>query len=217
MIQITNEDNMQLMARYEDNHFDLAIVDPPYGSNNIVGGYTSGKGGGVSKQKKYNNALWKQSAPNIEYFNELKRVSKNQIVWGANHFISKIPFDSPCWIVWDKLNGDNSFADCELAYASFKTAVRKFKFQWQGMLQGDMKNKEIRIHPTQKPVKLYEWLLMNYAEKGNKILDTHLGSGSIALACHNLKFDLTACELDKEYFEASLKRLKEHQQQLTMF
>jgi site-specific DNA-methyltransferase (adenine-specific) len=217
MIQITNEDNMQLMARYEDNHFDLAIVDPPYGSNNIVGGYTSGKGGGVSKQKKYNNALWKQSAPNIEYFNELKRVSKNQIVWGANHFISKIPFDSPCWIVWDKLNGDNSFADCELAYASFKTAVRKFKFQWQGMLQGDMKNKEIRIHPTQKPVKLYEWLLMNYAEKGNKILDTHLGSGSIALACHNLKFDLTACELDAEYFEASLKRLKEHQQQLTMF
>jgi site-specific DNA-methyltransferase (adenine-specific) len=217
MINITNEDNMQLMARYEDNYFDLAIVDPPYGSNNIVGGYTSGKGGGVSKQKKYNNALWKQSAPNIEYFNELKRVSKNQIVWGANHFISKIPFDSPCWIVWDKLNGDNSFADCELAYASFKTAVRKFKFQWQGMLQGDMKNKEIRIHPTQKPVKLYEWLLMNYAEKGNKILDTHLGSGSIALACHNLKFDLTACELDAEYFEASLKRLKEHQQQLTMF
>jgi site-specific DNA-methyltransferase (adenine-specific) len=217
MINITNEDNMQLMARYEDNYFDLAIVDPPYGSNNIVGGYTSGKGGGVSKQKKYNNALWKQSAPNIEYFNELKRVSKNQIVWGANHFISKIPFDSPCWIVWDKLNGDNSFADCELAYASFKTAVRKFKFQWQGMLQGDMKNKEIRIHPTQKPVKLYEWLLMNYAEKGNKILDTHLGSGSIALACHNLKFDLTACELDAEYYNAAMKRLKEHQQQLTMF
>jgi site-specific DNA-methyltransferase (adenine-specific) len=217
MIQITNEDNMQLMARYEDNHFDLAIVDPPYGSNNIVGGYTSGKGGGVSKQKKYNNALWKQSAPNIEYFNELKRVSKNQIVWGANHFISKIPFDSPCWIVWDKLNGDNSFADCELAYASFKTAVRKFKFQWQGMLQGDMKNKEIRIHPTQKPVKLYEWILMNYAKENDKILDTHLGSGSIALACHNLKFDLTACELDAEYYNAAMKRLKEHQQQLTMF
>ena len=214
---ITNEDNMKLMARYKDNYFDLAIVDPPYGSNNIVGGYTSGKGGGISKQKKYNNALWKQCAPEIEYFSELKRVSKNQIIWGANHFISKIPFDSSCWIVWDKLNGNNSFADCELAYTSFETAVRKYKFKWQGMIQGDMKNKEIRIHPTQKPVKLYEWLLMNYAKEGDKILDTHLGSGSIAIACHNLKYDLTACELDTEYYNASLKRLKQHQQQLTMF
>ena len=214
---ITNEDNMELMARYEDNHFDLAIVDPPYGSDNIVGGYTSGKGGGISKQKKYNNALWKQCAPEIEYFSELKRVSKNQIIWGANHFISKIPFDSSCWIVWDKLNGNNSFADCELAYTSFETAVRKYKFKWQGMIQGDMKNKEIRIHPTQKPVKLYEWLLMNYAKKGDKILDTHLGSGSIAIACHNLKYDLTACELDKEYYESAMKGLKQHQQQLTMF
>ena len=214
---ITNEDNMELMARYEDNHFDLAIVDPPYGSDNIVGGYTSGKGGGISKQKKYNNALWKQCAPEIEYFSELKRVSKNQIIWGANHFISKIPFDSSCWIVWDKLNGNNSFADCELAYTSFETAVRKYKFKWQGMIQGDMKNKEIRIHPTQKPVKLYEWLLMNYAKEGDKILDTHLGSGSIAIACHNLKYDLTACELDKEYYESAMKRLKQHQQQLTMF
>ena len=195
----------------------LAIVDPPYGSDNIVGGYTSGKGGGISKQKKYNNALWKQCAPEIEYFSELKRVSKNQIIWGANHFISKIPFDSSCWIVWDKLNGNNSFADCELAYTSFETAVRKYKFKWQGMIQGDMKNKEIRIHPTQKPVKLYEWLLMNYAKEGDKILDTHLGSGSIAIACHNLKYDLTACELDKEYYESAMKRLKQHQQQLTMF
>ena len=144
-MKITNEDNIELMARYEDNHFDLAIVDPPYGSDNIVGGYTSGKGGGISKQKKYNNALWKQCAPEIEYFSELKRVSKNQIIWGANHFISKIPFDSSCWIVWDKLNGNNSFADCELAYTSFETAVRKYKFKWQGMIQGDMKNKEIRI------------------------------------------------------------------------
>ena len=214
---ITNEDNIELMARYEDNHFDLAIVDPPYGSDNIVGGYTSGKGGGISKQKKYNNALWKQCAPEIEYFSELKRVSKNQIIWGANHFISKIPFDSSCWIVWDKLNGNNSFADCELAYTSFETAVRKYKFKWQGMIQGDMKNKEIRIHPTQKPVKLYEWLLMNYAKEGDKILDTHLGSGSIAIACHNLKYDLTACELDTEYYNAAMKRLKQHQQQLTMF
>jgi site-specific DNA-methyltransferase (adenine-specific) len=216
-MKITNEDNIELMARYEDNHFDLAIVDPPYGSDNIVGGYTSGKGGGISKQKKYNNALWKQCAPEIEYFSELKRVSKNQIIWGANHFISKIPFDSSCWIVWDKLNGNNSFADCELAYTSFETAVRKYNFKWQGMIQGDMKNKEIRIHPTQKPVKLYEWLLMNYAKEGDKILDTHLGSGSIAIACHNLKYDLTACELDKEYYEAAMKRIEQHKQQIRMF
>ena len=216
-MKITNEDNIELMARYDDNHFDLAIVDPPYGSDNIVGGYTSGKGGGISKQKKYNNALWKQCAPEIEYFSELKRVSKNQIIWGANHFISKIPFDSSCWIVWDKLNGNNSFADCELAYTSFETAVRKYNFKWQGMIQGDMKNKEIRIHPTQKPVKLYEWLLMNYAKEGDKILDTHLGSGSIAIACHNLKYDLTACELDKEYYEAAMKRIEQHKQQIRMF
>ena len=217
MIQITNEDNMELMARYEDNYFDLAIVDPPYGSDNIIGGYTSGKGGGLSKQKKYNNELWNQNAPNTKYFNELIRVSKNQIIWGANHFISKMPYDSPCWIVWDKENGDNSFADCELAWGSFNKSVRKYKFRWQGMLQQDMKNKEQRIHPTQKPVKLYEWLLMNYAKEGDKILDTHLGSGSIAIACHNLDYDLTACELDKDYYEAATKRLAQHQAQLTMF
>lgn len=216
-MKITNEDNMELMSRYEDNYFDLAIVDPPYGSDNIIGGYRSGKGGGLSKQKKYNNELWNQNAPNTKYFNELIRVSKNQIIWGANHFISKMPYDSPCWIVWDKENGDNRFADCELAWGSFNKSVRKYKFRWQGMLQQDMKNKEQRIHPTQKPVKLYEWLLMNYAKEGDKILDTHLGSGSIAIACHNLGFDLTACELDKEYFDAAMKRLKQHQAQLTMF
>ena len=216
-LNLTCEDNMELMARYPDNYFDLAIVDPPYGSNNILGGYTSKKGGGIANQKKYNNALWKQSAPEVEYFLELKRVSKNQIVWGANHFISKIPFDSSCWIVWDKLNGNNTFADCELAYTSFTTSVRKFKFRWQGMLQGDMKNKEIRIHPTQKPVKLYEWLLMNYAKEGDRILDTHLGSMSIAIACHNLGFELVGCELDQEYYEQGIKRVKNHISQQRLF
>ena len=215
MIEITNEDNMELMARYEDNHFDLAIVDPPYGID--VGNQSQGKGGGVAKKIDYTVKDWDKFAPNKEYFNELQRVSKNQIIWGANHFIDKIPFGSPCWIVWDKVNGATDFADCELAYTSFKTAVRKISWKWSGMLQQDMKNKEVRIHPTQKPVKLYEWLLMNYAKEGDKILDTHLGSGSIAIACHNRCFNLTACELDKEYYLASLKRLKEHQQQLTMF
>tara|TARA_R110000765_G_scaffold1202_1_gene3008 strand:+ start:72 stop:713 length:642 start_codon:yes stop_codon:yes gene_type:complete len=213
-MKITNEDNMELMARYEDNYFDLAIVDPPYGM--IKNTYGSGK---LAKAKfrcdKHNHREW-DVAPNKEYQKELFRVSKNQIIWGANHFISIIPFNSSCWIVWDKDNtGD--FADAELAYTSFKYAVRIFKFRWNGMLQQDMKNKETRIHPTQKPVKLYEWLLMNYAKEGDKILDTHLGSGSIALACHNLGFDLTACELDTEYYNAAMKRLKQHQQQLKMF
>ncbi len=214
-MNITNECNMELMSRYEDNHFDLAIVDPPYGID--VGNQSQGKGGGVAKKIDYTVKDWDKSSPDLEYFKELKRVSKNQIIWGANHFINKIPFGSPCWIVWDKVNGGTDFADCELAYTSFKTAVRKISWRWSGMLQQDMKNKEIRIHPTQKPIKLYEWLLMNYAKEGDKILDTHLGSGSIAIACHNLKYDLTACELDKEYFDAAMKRIEKHKQQLTMF
>ena len=214
-MKITNECNMELMSRYEDNHFDLAIVDPPYGID--VGNQSQGKGGGVAKKIDYTVKDWDKSSPDLEYFKELKRVSKNQIIWGANHFINKIPFGSPCWIVWDKVNGGTDFADCELAYTSFKTAVRKISWRWSGMLQQDMKNKEKRIHPTQKPVKLYEWLLMNYAKEGDKILDTHLGSGSIAIACHNLGYDLTACELDKEYYEAATKRLKQHQAQITLF
>ena len=214
-MKITNECNMELMSRYEDNHFDLAIVDPPYGID--VGNQSQGKGGGVAKKIDYTVKDWDKSSPDLEYFKELKRVSKNQIIWGANHFINKIPFGSPCWIVWDKVNGGTDFADCELAYTSFKTAVRKISWRWSGMLQQDMKNKEKRIHPTQKPVKLYEWLLMNYAKEGDKILDTHLGSGSIAIACHNLGYDLTACELDKEYYEAATKRIKQHQAQITLF
>jgi site-specific DNA-methyltransferase (adenine-specific) len=218
---------MVLMARYPDNFFDLAIVDPPYGIGEADGKNASrnkGFGTGVNKSKKvclskdYGKKEWDNNFPNEYYFNELKRVSKNQIIWGANHFIQNIPdANSSCWIVWDKQNGQSDFADCELAYCSFKTAVRKISLRWNGMLQHDMKNKEVRIHPTQKPVKLYEWLLMNYAKENDKILDTHLGSGSIVIACHNLKFDLTACELDKEYFEASLKRLHNHQSQLQMF
>lgn len=213
VLNITNEDNMLLMARYPDNYFDLAIVDPPYGiGEDGSKNHTRGK---LCKAKNYKGfAGGDIKPPDEQYFKELFRVSKNQIIWGANHFLGKT---SPCWIVWDKENGESDFADCELAYTSFKTAVRKFKFKWQGMLQGDMKNKEIRIHPTQKPVKLYEWLLMNYAKEGDKILDTHLGSGSIAIACHNLGFDLTACELDKDYFEASIKRIDTHKLQTTLF
>jgi site-specific DNA-methyltransferase (adenine-specific) len=213
-MQITNEDNMELMARYADKYFDLAIVDPPYGID--VTNQSQGKGGGVAKKIEYKKTDWDKSAPNEEYFKELIRVSKNQIIWGANHFISRIPFDSSCWIVWDKDNGETDFADCELAWSSFKTAVRIFKWKWSGMLQQNMKNKEQRIHPTQKPVALYKWLLTNYAKEGDKILDTHLGSGSIAIACHDLGFDLTACELDTDYYNDAIKRLTNHQKQLTL-
>jgi len=214
-IEITNEDNMSLMSRYEDNYFDLAIVDPPYGID--IGNQSQGKGGGVAKKINYTKKDWDKFAPNIEYFKELLRVSKNQVVWGANHFIDKIPFGSSCWLVWDKDNGGSDFADCELAYTSFKSSVRKYKFRWSGMLQQNMKNKEKRIHPTQKPRQLYNWILDNYAKEGDKILDTHLGSGSIALACHERGYDLTACELDKEYYDASIKRIKDHISQQRLF
>lgn len=160
---VTNENCMDLMARYPDKHFDLAIVDPPYGI--AQDGHRENNRSKLAKSKKYHKALWDQPAPDKAYFDELFRVSKNQIIWGANHFISKIPIDSPCWIVWDKDNTGN-FADCELAWTSFETAVRKFQYRWNGMLQQNMKDKEIRIHPTQKPVALYKWLLTNYSQMG---------------------------------------------------
>ncbi len=209
---ITCEDNMQLMARYEDNHFDLSIVDPPYGIRE--NGDKNHYRGKLAKSKNYKSfAGGDKSIPNASYFKELMRVSKNQIIWGGNYMINHL-HNTSCFIVWDKNNGNTDFADCELGWTNFKSAVRKYKFTWNGMLQHDMKNKEVRIHPTQKPVKLYEWLLMNYAKEGDKILDTHLGSGSIAIACHNLGYDLTACELDKDYYEAAIKRIEQHKQQL---
>lgn len=207
--KITNEDNMLLMSRYEDNHFDLAIVDPPYGGNDAIGLVNNKtKGKQATHRKEYN--VFKNTAPSIDYFKELKRISKNQIIWGVN-FYKNFDF-SGGRLCWDKKG--TAFGRGELAYLSMTKSVNVCEITWNGMIQHDMKNKEIRIHPTQKPVKLYEWLLLNYAKEGDKILDTHLGSGSIALACHNLGFDLTACELDKEYFDASQKRLKEHTAQL---
>lgn len=213
--EVFNMDCIEGMKQFPDNYFELAIVDPPYGINES--GQTNKSRGKIAKSKDYGNKNWDIESPNKIYFNELIRVSKNQIIWGANHFISKIPFDSSCWIVWNKDNGDTDFADCELAWSSFKSAVRKFDFKWQGMLQGDMKNKENRIHPTQKPVKLYKWLLQNYAKEGDKILDTHLGSGSSRIAAYDLGFDFTGFELDKDYFEASEKRFQQHISQLTLF
>ena len=212
--EVTNEDCMEGMARYPDKYFDLAIVDPPYGIN-MDGGNIGGNNCG--KTKDYTKKDWDNKIPDKEYFNELKRISKNQIIWGANYFVENIyQSNSSCWIVWDKQNGNNDFADCELAYTSFKTAVRMFTFRWNGMLQQDMKNKEYRIHPTQKPVALYKWLLSNYAKQGDKILDTHLGSGSSRIAAYEMGFDFTAFELDTEYFEAQEKRYKAHIAQLKL-
>jgi len=208
MINVTNECNMKLMARYPDNHFDLAIVDPPYGID--VTKMTLGNG---KKKTNRGSTNWDSKTPTKEYFNELRRVSKNQVIWGANYMTENLP-PSMGWIYWDKGTGLNDFSDGELAYTSFNRALRSYKVSWVG---ANANNGTPRIHPTEKPIKLYEWILMNYAKEGDKILDTHLGSGSVAIACHNLGFDLTACELDKDYFEASQKRLQQHQSQIRMF
>lgn len=205
-----NIDCMEFMARYPDKFFDLAVVDVPYGidaASDKRGGTQFGKA--AAKSKSYGKKDWDKYTPVKKYWDELFRVSVNQIIWGANHFIENIPINSSCWVVWDKVNGDNGYADCELAWTSFESAVRKYKYMWAGMLQENMKNKEARIHPTQKPIALYQWLLKNYAKSGDKILDTHLGSGSSRIAAYKMGFDFYSTELDKDYFEAQEKRFKE--------
>lgn len=220
---ITNEDCMAMMARYPDKHWDLAIIDPPYGIGES--GSSNHSRIKLAKPNKYKDfAGADKEPPPPAYFIELNRVSKHQIIWGANHFIERIPnANSSCWIVWDKLNSGD-FADCELAYTSFNSAVRKFTFRWNGMLQQDMANKEHRIHPTQKPTSLYRFLLDRYAapiqaklDRPMRILDTHLGSGSIAIACHDYGYDLTACELDPDYYAAAMKRINNHMAQQRLF
>ena len=207
-IEITNEDNMVLMARYPDKYFDLAIVDPPYGNIDAIG-LIDNKKKGKQATTRTNYKLFENIAPDDKYYCELARVSKNQIIWGGN-------FLGLCGgvIVWQK-NG-TAFGEAEVAICSTHKSVKVFEYTWNGMLQGDMKNKETRIHPTQKPVALYKWILDKYAKQGDKILDTHLGSGSIAIACHDYGFDLTACELDKEYFDKAIKRIKNHVAQLKL-
>jgi site-specific DNA-methyltransferase (adenine-specific) len=206
---------MEIMARFPDKYFDLACVDPPYGiGEDGANNHSRGK---RAKANKYTPKNWDTESPPKEYFIELQRVSQKQIIWGANHFISKIPYDSSCWIVWDKVNGDTDFADCELAWTNYKSAVRKFEYRWAGMLQGDMKNKEHRIHPTQKPVKLYDWIFKNYAKPGDKILDTHLGSGSSRIAAHKANLDFVGVELDREYYEKQERRFADFVAQLTLF
>lgn len=208
-------DCMDYLPQFPDKYFELAIIDPPYGiGEDGSKNHTRTK---LAKSKDYKGYTGGDlSAPDKKYFNELMRVSKNQIIWGANHFISKIPYDSSCWIVWDKDNtGD--FADCELAWTSFETAVRIFHFRWNGMLQEDMKHKEIRLHPNQKPVALYEWILSKYAKRGDKILDTHVGSASSLIACYKNGFDYVGFERDPYYYDLANKRLEEYKSQITLF
>ena len=211
-VSMTNEDCMALMRRYPDKHFDLAIVDPPYGIGEDGGSNHSRSC--LAQTTKFAPKKWDSAIPPMDYFRELYRVSKKQIIWGGNYF--PLPPTS-CWVVWDKLNGENDFADCELAWTNFETAVRKFSYRWQGMLQGNMAEKEKRIHPTQKPVALYRWLLERYAKPGQTVLDTHLGSGSHAIACHYFGAHLTACELDPDYFKAAQERIARETAQTTLF
>jgi site-specific DNA-methyltransferase (adenine-specific) len=212
--EVCNMDCIEGMKQYPDKHFDLAVVDVPYGIGEDGGSNHSRNQ--LAQATKYTPKRWDNEAPDKRYFDELMRVSKNQIVWGANHFISRLPFDSSCWLVWDKDNSGD-FADCELAWTSFRTAVRKFKWRWNGMLQQNMKKKEIRIHPTQKPVDLYAWIFHNYAKEGDIILDTHLGSQSSRIAANKAGLDFVGFEIDKEYFEQGNERYNNFISQLRMF
>ena len=212
--EVYNTDCEKYMAGIPDKFFDLAIVDPEYGiGEDGRNNHTRGK---LAKSKDYrNNARYDDRPPDKSYFNELFRISKNQIIWGANHF-GLMPASS-CWIVWDKDNDDNDFADCELAFTSFTSAVRRFKWRWNGMLQEDMKNKEIRLHPNQKPIALYKWLLKNYAKPGDKIFDSHMGSQSSRIAAWDMGFDYYGCELDPDYFRDGCKRFENFKAQLKIF
>jgi site-specific DNA-methyltransferase (adenine-specific) len=204
--ELTREDCMRLMARYPDGYFDLAVVDPPYFKGPSSPDYYGGKAGPYRSKDRYSKTnYW--DIPDQGYYNQLTRVSKEQIIFGINYFnFQPVP---PGRIVWDKKNDTSTFSNGEIASCSLIRSVRFFRYMWSGFLREDRKDKEKRIHPTQKPVALYKWLLSKYAKPGWKILDTHLGSGSSAIACYDMGFALTACEIDKKYFDLSVKRIKE--------
>ena len=215
-INFFNVDCIEFMKSKPDKCYDLAIVDPPYGIGE------SKKKRENTKSDKWNNPTkkihnvkdWDCKTPEMEYFEQLKRVSKNQIIWGGNYFIDKIVTPSMGWIFWDKKNGDSDFSDGELAYTSFEKGLRKFEWLWNGFQK---QRPEERIHPTQKPLALYRWLLLNYAKQGDKILDTHGGSMTIAKACEIEGFDLDICEIDKEYFQAGVNAFNLHKRQQRLF
>lgn len=208
-ITITNEDNMELMARYPDKYFELAIVDPPYGIG-IDGQKKSINKNPKHNRKEHTKKEWDKSIPEEEYFEELFRVSKNQIIWGGNYFTKHLK-PTKAWIFWYKGQRDLTMSDGEMAWTSFSTVTRQVEINRAELI------KQNTFHPTEKPYKLYKWLLDKYAKPGDKILDTHLGSGSIAIACHDYGFELTACELDKDYYEKAIDRIRNHVSQQRLF
>ena len=201
-----NMDCMEGMKEFPDKYFDLAIVDPPYGIK--ANKMTLGNGHRVV----YRGGNWDDGTPSKEYFDELFRVSKNQVIWGGNYFVQYLK-PKQGWLFWDKGTGSNSYSDGELAWTSFDVALRKFFKSWVG---GNAKEKEEhdRIHPTQKPVALYKWILTNYAKSGDKILDTHVGSASSLIACYDLGFDYVGFEIDEEYYRQASERLEAVKAQL---
>ncbi len=231
MIELFNEDCMEVMKRYPDNHFDLAIVDPPYGR---------GEDGGIKRshavvQKNgkstfvrdgnYSSKTWDSEPPDSNYFDELLRVSRHQIIWGVNYYPYSLPGGR---IIWDKVNDGANQCSAEIAYNSINQRVDIVRYMWRGMMQGksiqhgttmqgDKSLNEVRIHPTQKPVRLYEWILTEYAKPGQKILDTHLGSGSSAIAAHYYGVDFVGCEIDKDYFNAAKERIERETRQVDLF
>jgi len=209
MTEVFNEDCMAVMSRYPDKWFELACVDPPYTNSFVI----SASGQAAEVNKSYDLKTLNNSAPNEYYFKELKRVSQNQIIWGVNYYSYYLGAGR---LVWDKDN-TGVYSDCELAYHSFSNVTRIFRYRWNGMLQQNMKQKEHRIHPTQKPVALYDWIFKNYSKPNDKILDTHLGSGSSRIAAHRAGLDFTGCEIDKDYFDAQEKRFKNYISQLRLF
>lgn len=218
--QIINADCLDILRQLPDKCIDLILTDPPYGigvnkKSVILDGTVQGKGFGA-RRSNFAKKDWDDAIPQKEIFDEIFRVSKNQIIFGGNYFAEYL-HNSSCWIVWDKDNGTNDFADCELAYTSFSSAVRKYLYRWNGCLQGNMKEKEIRIHPTQKPLPLFQWCLQNYSKEGDLILDCFSGSGTTAVACHNLHRRFICVEKDPDYYAASVKRLEEVQRQLLLF
>ena len=223
MIEYFNEDCMIGMARYPDKYFDLAIVDPPYGigadkAQNKAAEQRE-KANGKSKAgrgwKKYNSTNWDNEIPKKEYWQELFRVSKNQIVWGGNYFVEYLK-PSMGWVVWNKMQREFSLADGELAWTSFNSALRIFDMS-RGEALAENNEGGGRFHPTQKPIKLYKWLLTKYAKQGDLILDTHVGSASSLIACHDLGFDAVGFELDEDYYRESKQRLERFMKQVTLF
>lgn len=216
MNKIHNIDCLEFMKQVPDNYFDLVLTDPPYGigMDGKVGISTAFKGSGkIVKAKEYVQKSWDKNAPSKEVFNEIIRISKHQIIFGANHFIDRIPYPSSCWIFWDKDNKESFFADGEMAWTNFKTAVKIYKFRWFGCLQQDMANKEKRHHPTQKPAELFKDILRDYAVNKDKktIFDPFMGSGTTAVACQSLGLEWCGCELEPDYVEIANKRLEKVQ------